>query len=322
MLDSPDHSGGSTPRVTVVIPTRDRPDMVRRALASTLRQTIRDVEVLVVDDAADVPFDSPDPRVRVIRRTRRGGPCAARNEGLKAARGSWIVFLDDDDELLTDMLEVSLEAIRTSRLPAPVAVMSCVRAVDTSGAVVDVRCPPPALARGSHWSFDGRGDGRFRSSRTLVAPIDVVRSIDGFDERFPAMEDTDFCIRLNAVCSIEGLQRETYRAWIHGGPKVLSQPMSRAEGLRLTLQKHAHLFAADHHKHAKTLAAMAMGYLFAGKWSAAVVAASSAVARDPLRGRSYLQLVVCLAGPTVAMLVIRLRRALPRARVRLDGRMG
>lgn len=310
LLSDPEESALPTPLVTVVIPTRDRPEMVRRAVDSALAQTVPNIEVVVVDDASATPLDAiADPRVRVIWRNRSGGLCAARNEGMELARGEWIVFLDDDDELFPDMLEVSLAAADASDLPPPVAVISCARVVDETGAVFDVRCPPAALPRGSRWSFDGTGDGRFRSPRTLVAPLGVVRSIGGFDERLRAMEDTDFYIRLNAVCSIHGLRRETYRKWEHGGPKLLSQPIARAEGLRLNLEKHGDLFATDRHRHAKVLGTMAIGYLMAGRWGTAISASARAVVRDPLRIRGYGQLVACLAGRWFFLLGSRLRHA-------------
>jgi glycosyltransferase involved in cell wall biosynthesis len=303
--------------VTVVIPTRDRPGLVPRAVMSALSQTLPDVDVVVVDDASDPPVRlSPEARLRIVRRSVPGGLCAARNDGLAAARGAWIVFLDDDDELLPDMVEVSLAAAASSDLPPPVAVISCARAVDQSGNLVDIRCPPPGLPRGSRWSFDGKGQGRFRSPRTLVAPTEVVRSIDGFDERFRAMEDTDFYLRLNAVCSIQGLQRETYRAWIHTGSRLLAQPIARAEGLRLTMEKHRQLFEADRHRHAKTLGTMAIGYLMAGRWGAAIAAAALSVARDPLRIRGYGQLMVCFAGRRALQLGSRVRLAVSGGRPR------
>jgi hypothetical protein len=121
------------------------------------------------------------------------------------------------------------------------------------------------------------------------------------------MEDTDFYLRLNAVCSIQGLQRETYVAHIHPGSKLLSQPIARAEGLRLTIEKHGDLFAADRGRHAKTLGTMAIGYLMAGRWGAAIAAAAMSVARDPFRIKGYGQLVACFAGRRMTLAASRVR---------------
>jgi glycosyltransferase involved in cell wall biosynthesis len=302
------------PEVSIVITTRDRIEMIGRAVESASDQTVQDLEVVVVDDGSipAVELGRSDPRVSIVRLSEPRGVCAARNAGLARARGEWIVFLDDDDELLPDMVEASLQAAASSDLPPPIAILSCVRVEDEGGHVVDLRCPPSALPRGSHWFLDGKGEGRFRSERTLLAPVDVVRSIGGFDERFKAMEDRDFFLRLNAVCSLQGMQRETYRAVLHGGPKLLSQPLARAEGLDLTLRKHADLIGRDRVRHARMLGTMAIGYLLGGRWGLAIRSSAAAVARDPLHGRHYLQLGICLAGRRVFLLGSWVRRTLRR----------
>ena len=68
----------SEPRVAVVVPTRDRPERLRRLLDSLDAQTVRDFELIVVDDAAG------------------RGPSAARNDGWRRARAPLVAFIDDD----------------------------------------------------------------------------------------------------------------------------------------------------------------------------------------------------------------------------------
>lgn len=96
------------PFFSVVICTYNRADVVGGAIRSVLAQTFDDIELLVVDDgsADDTPavlaaFD--DPRMRVIRRP-NGGLSAARNTGIGAATGRYVIFLDDDDEASADWL--------------------------------------------------------------------------------------------------------------------------------------------------------------------------------------------------------------------------
>lgn len=98
-----------TPKVTAVIPTRNRPQLVTRAVRSALRQTYRQIEVVVVVDGPDGETEGclaeiQDPRLRiVVLETSRGGS-GARNAGVEAARGEWIAFLDDDDEWLPEKI--------------------------------------------------------------------------------------------------------------------------------------------------------------------------------------------------------------------------
>lgn len=91
-------------KVTIYVPTRNRAELLRAALASVVRQSYGNFEVLVVDDAsADgtrrvvEELSSRDSRFRVISLSEPGGAGKARNAALKEARGDFITGLDDDD---------------------------------------------------------------------------------------------------------------------------------------------------------------------------------------------------------------------------------
>jgi glycosyltransferase involved in cell wall biosynthesis len=103
-------------KVSIVIPTRNRCDMLRQALRSAKAQTWADVELLLVDEASSdgtgdmVAAEFPD--VRIVRHDAPRGPGGARNAGLAATDSDWVLFLDDDD-LLHDRHVESL--VRASR---------------------------------------------------------------------------------------------------------------------------------------------------------------------------------------------------------------
>lgn len=106
---SRDDAKGHMPKVSIIVPTRDRPRMLRDALRSVLCQTFTDWECLVIDDASACPVAAPDdPRFRVIRHEVSLGPSGARNAGIRRARGTYVTLLDDDDayhpEALTRLL--------------------------------------------------------------------------------------------------------------------------------------------------------------------------------------------------------------------------
>jgi len=101
------------PLISVVIPTRGRPQMVARAVQSVLRQTYSNFEIVVVLDGPDpVALKSlnaiGDTRLRLILRDEPGGGSNARNTGVESARGEWVAFLDDDDEWRPHKLETQL----------------------------------------------------------------------------------------------------------------------------------------------------------------------------------------------------------------------
>ena len=86
------------PLFTVVIPTYDRPALLTEAIDSVLQQSVDDYECVIVHDAGPRRVTLPDdPRVRLIRLSQNSGVAAARNAGIRNARGRFITFLDDDD---------------------------------------------------------------------------------------------------------------------------------------------------------------------------------------------------------------------------------
>ncbi len=110
-------------RFSIVIPTYNRAQLIGRAVACALQQTIPCHEVFVVDDGStDNTLEvvrNTDLRVKVIPLD-HGGPSRARNRGVALASGDWIAFLDSDDLWHPDYLERMARAIRETRGEAAV----------------------------------------------------------------------------------------------------------------------------------------------------------------------------------------------------------
>jgi len=104
------------PLVSVIIPTYNRSAFLRNAIRSVLKQTFRDFEILVVDDASAIDVARivegfGDSRIRLLRHDRNRGEAAARNTGVLYARGEYLAFLDDDDEWLAEKLEKQVSVL-------------------------------------------------------------------------------------------------------------------------------------------------------------------------------------------------------------------
>jgi glycosyltransferase involved in cell wall biosynthesis len=115
------------PLVTAVIPTRNRPELVCRAVHSVLSQSLGEIECIVVIDGPDLAtVDSlgevRDPRLRVIALPESVGACEARNLGARAARAEWVALLDDDDEWLPLRLERQMAALAKAVQPVTMVV--------------------------------------------------------------------------------------------------------------------------------------------------------------------------------------------------------
>src|SRR5580704_9617287 len=101
------------PLVSFIIPTFERPALVLQAVNSAVKQTINDLEIIVVIDGGDsatrAALESLSlPQLRVLPLKEQVGGSRARNEGVVIARGDWIAFLDDDDLWLPQKLERQL----------------------------------------------------------------------------------------------------------------------------------------------------------------------------------------------------------------------
>lgn len=105
------------PTVSVIVPVYNVRDYLQEGVESLLRQTYRNLEILLIDDGSDDgsellcdQFMQKDSRVRVIHQQNRG-LSAARNAGLDAMRGEYVAFLDPDDAFRPDMIRRLTEAI-------------------------------------------------------------------------------------------------------------------------------------------------------------------------------------------------------------------
>ena len=117
---------GKTGLVSVIIPTYRRVEEMRLAALSALAQTYANIEVIVVADGPDAEaraaVDGIDPRLRYIELAVNSGPAEARNQGVRASRGEWLTFLDDDDLMLPAKVERALELADPAK---PKVMISC-----------------------------------------------------------------------------------------------------------------------------------------------------------------------------------------------------
>jgi len=112
-----------SPRISVCLATYNRPDLLRQAVASLLRQTATDFEVIVIDDGSTHPgmdacldelaADFAARSWRIVRQA-NAGPSAARNAAAKLARGEYLMFMDDDNLALAHEIERFATAARAS----------------------------------------------------------------------------------------------------------------------------------------------------------------------------------------------------------------
>ena len=164
--------------LSVVIPSRDRPEALERCLAALAEQP-GELEVIVVRDRGDAA----------------AGPAAARNAGLRAARGEWLAFIDCDCEVMPDWCE--RVRARCANHPDAVIGGATVNALDRD---LYAACHQLLLDHLYERLNGSRGEATFCASNNMVVPAAALRELGGFDTsfRFAAGEDRDLCERWRA----------------------------------------------------------------------------------------------------------------------------
>jgi glycosyltransferase involved in cell wall biosynthesis len=101
----PSIGASDRPKVSIVMPTYRRGHTIERTLESIRRQSYRNWELIVVDNAGDGDYRFGDPRIRVVRHDARASASYARNQGLQHVTGELVCFFDDDDDMFPLYLE-------------------------------------------------------------------------------------------------------------------------------------------------------------------------------------------------------------------------
>ena len=181
--------------VSVVIPTRNRKQLLAVTLGSVLRQRSVGIELIVVDEAStdgtpEFVASLDDPRVTLVRSEEPRGPAAARNHGAERASGGWIAFVDDDDVWAPDKLARQLSAAHDTG--AGWAYAGVVN-VGTDLSIVSGSPPPtPAHVVGALPRSNPIPGG----GSNVVVGRDFVRAAGGFDERLWLCADWELWARL------------------------------------------------------------------------------------------------------------------------------
>lgn len=203
---------------TALLPTRNRPALLQRALASVLAQLVEGLEIVVIDDGTEGSFAAPlaaieaacDRRVRFLHlpRSPRGhGPGHAVNAGAAQARGHYLCFLDDDDEWTDPHYLASAAGLIAGPGPAPDLLLfdqvACANGqrVERTIWIENLRqVLPPSVQPGPDgaWRVDAamllRAHGFCHGNTTIVRRA-FFTELGGFDAALRYEQDRDFYLR-------------------------------------------------------------------------------------------------------------------------------
>lgn len=230
------------PKISVIIPTHNRPEFLKKSLVSVLKQTYQDFEIIVVDDGTDERADKiineiDDRRIVYIQHEVSRGGGAARNTGIKSSSGQYIAFLDDDDEWLPNKLSIQMEKFENS-LPEVGFCFCAVENITNSGQkrnhVPEGVDDYHVLALSSFKKF---------LTVTLIIKRYVFKEVGLFDETLPSHQEAELMIRITEKFKGLGINQPLVKVdMIVGHEHVGGNLIKRIRGRELVLKKHKDKF--------------------------------------------------------------------------------
>lgn len=192
-----------SPRVSVVIPTYNRPQMVQEAVESVAAQTYDPIEVIVVDDASPNPVSvdmDGEVAIEIIRHEDNRGANAARNTGIQRATGDVIAFLDDDDRWDPEKIATQVDAFTTDPTHPGVVIVGQ-RYVNDEGGITGIK-RPDLEGTVTAQLFSGGTAGGFSS---IAVRAELLEEAGLPDEAFPSLQDREWLIRLSKYCTFRSI---------------------------------------------------------------------------------------------------------------------
>jgi glycosyltransferase involved in cell wall biosynthesis len=296
------------PSVTVVVPTRDRPQLLQRALKSIVGQRYPgDIECVVVFDQSQPALPSvglqEERHLRGISNERTPGLAGARNMGALASRGELVAFCDDDDEWLPDKLRLQVEALNTN---GKAAVATCGVYVQYAGRTFR-RVPPTRLVTLRHLLRSRMME--LHPSTILVRRSELVGRIGLVDEAIPGSygEDYEWLLRAARWAPLVALPQPLVRIHWHRSSWFADRWPTISAGLTYLLRKHPE-FGQDARGLARIMGQIAFAHAATGRARLARHWAGRCLRLNWRERRAYLAVAVSL-GIVRAETIVRLAHA-------------
>jgi glycosyltransferase involved in cell wall biosynthesis len=284
-------SGTGLPSVCVVLPTRDRPQLLRQAIASVGAQDYRgEVTCLVVHDGTEpdrsVEHGGARP-VRVLPNARTAGLAGARNTGILATDADYVAFCDDDDEWLPGKLTAQVDALAGE----PDAVMASCSILVQFDDRENVRLA--GRSRVTHGDLLRSRMAMLHSSTFLFRREALIDRVGLVDENIPGSqnEDWDLLLRVSSLGPIVHVDQPLVRV-LWGTTSFYSrQWQTKIAALRWMLARHPDI-RTDRVGSARVYGQLAFAHACAGEPGQARSWAYKAIRRHPKEWRAPVALAV------------------------------
>lgn len=287
------------PTVSVVIPTRDRPELLVEAIESVLGQDYQgDVDVLVVIDGPQDAPTLPDSKarrfVRWVRNSRSAGLAGARNTGILESTGDLVAFCDDDDRWFPRKLSQQVAAWQ--REPETVLLSCGIRISEAAAGTVTDRVTGQHTISLRDLLLDRHAE--LHSSTLLMPRAALLGPLGLVDEEVPGSfgEDYDLLLRAARIAPIVSLQEVLVEVRWHGGSFFFERWGMMRDALTWLLEAHPE-FESEPKGYARVAGQIAFASAAMGDRREAMRWSGRSLRRYPLERR------VPLAGAVAAGLI-------------------
>lgn len=206
--------------VSVIIPTYNRNDLMKKAIVSVLNQTYENIEVIVVDDAHNketkkIVETFNDSRLKYLKNSGTGGN-AARNHGINTCKGEYVSFLDDDDQYHNNKIEKQMKFLNKKKSDM---VFCLLNMIYTNGKTN--KWKPPFCKKKNIYKY--LLVYNFIQTSAVLCKKSVLESVCKFDEKMKKFQDWDLFLRIvQKQFQIDCLEEHLIDFFVHDDKRVSS----------------------------------------------------------------------------------------------------
>jgi len=288
-------TSNNLPLVSIIIPTYNRSHIIGKTVESVLKQTYRNIEIIIVDDASADNTESVirnirDNRIKFIKHDKNLGASAARNRGISESNGEFVSFLDSDDTINPEKIQKQVNAILNA--DEDVAAVYCgLNLIDFKTKEI--------IGQSIHKKnfYNNFKNGKFiltPTTGTILARKDAIVDIGGFDERLPAHQDTELAIRFCQKYNYLLLEEFLVNA-VKNHDQISSVSKNHIKGKEIIFEKHKK-FLSKHILYG-LCKQIANYYIISGNSSKAIFYIKEALKLKPFKLLTLFQIILITFFP-------------------------
>ena len=286
------------PKVSIIIPTYNRANLLSRAIKSILNQTFKDFELIIVDDGSTdntrqvvEKFQKEDSRIKYIWQENSGAPARPKNTGIKNSTGEYIAFLDDDDEWLPEKLEKQLKLFENSE-KNNLGFVGCNFYINEDNKTKLYKIPKMKNV------FKNLLEGVVinGSSGIMIKKL-VIGNVGLFDENFKSSEDWDLWIRISQKYDFDFIKEFLFKRYFHGGNLTKTGSYcTKIKELKYLLEKYQSSYKKFPIIYSKILRNIGTIYLLDNNINLARKHFIKSIKTSPFYLRNYINFLISLFG--------------------------